>query len=418
MIFYDFYFYIKIKIIEYHKEVKKMEKFIFRLPTKIVFGKGEFAKLGQEAKLIGKKALIVTGKHFAKSSGLLDQAEKMLKENGIDFAEFCKVEPNPESDTVDKGGEIARKENADFIVAIGGGSVIDASKGIAAVTISKRPVWDYCERPPKAKVPKNAPPILAVITVAATGSEADAGGVITNSKTRSKRGMWGESLFPRTSIVDPLITLSIPKKQTVDGVIDMIIHILESYLSSHAVSTVSDRLSEGLIKEAMKQGEIIVNDLKNTDARESLSWISTLALSGFPNAGRRGPFPVHALEHPISGLYKISHGRGLAALLPSFLYHTKEIHKDRLKLLGRSILSTDSPQKTIERFVHWMKKIEAFTSLKELGVRKESIEKLTGMAIEDANANGIVNAREPLTKEKIIQIYETAYNYRDLFRKV
>ena len=394
-----------------------MDNFIFKLPTKIVFGKGEFEKLGEEAKQIGKKALIVTGKHFAKSSGLLDKAQKMLKENGVEFAEFSEIEPNPESDTVDKGGELARKENVDFIVAIGGGSVIDASKGIATVTVTKHPVWDYCERPPKANVPDNALPILAVITVAATGSEADAGEVITNSKTRSKRSLWGENLFPKTSIVDPLLTLSMSKKQTIDGVIDMIIHILESYLSSHALSPISDRVSESLIKEAMKQGEIVINDLQNIDARESLSWISTLALSGFPTAGRRGPMPMHTLEHPISGLYKISHGRGLTALLPSFLYHTKEMHSDRLKLLGKSIYSTDSPTKTIERLVHWMKKVDAFTTLKELGIRKESIEKFTSMAIEDANANGIVQAREPLTKEKIMQIYETACNYKDLFRK-
>ncbi len=394
-----------------------MDNFTFKLPTKIVFGKGEFERLGEEAKRIGKKALIVTGKHFAKSSGLLNKAKKMLKENGVEFVEFCEIEPNPESDTVDKGGELARKENVGFIVAIGGGSVIDASKGIATVTVSKHPVWDYCERPPKAKTPDNALPILAVITVAATGSEADAGGVITNSKTRSKRSLWGESLFPKISIVDPLLTLSLPKKQTVDGVIDMIIHILESYLSSCALSPVSDRVSEGLMKEAMNQGEIIINDLKNAAARESLSWISTLALSGFPNAGRSGPMPMHALEHPISGLYKVSHGRGLAALMPAFLHHTKEMHTDRLKLLGKSIFSTDSPTKTTERLVHWMKKIDAFTSLKEIGVKKEDIEKLADMTIEDANANGIVRAREPLTKEKIIQIYETAYNYKDLFRK-
>jgi len=150
-----------------------MDNFTFKLPTKIVFGRGEFKKLGEEAKQIGKKALIVTGKHFAKSSGLLDKAKKMLKENDVEFVEFSEIESNPESNTVDKGGELARKKNVDFIVAIGGGSVIDASKGIATVTVSKHPVWDYCERPPKAKVPDNTLPILAVITVAATGSEAE-----------------------------------------------------------------------------------------------------------------------------------------------------------------------------------------------------------------------------------------------------
>ena len=395
-----------------------MDRFVFHLPTKIIFGKGTFEKVGEEAKLTGKKAMIVTGRHFAKSSGLLDKAEEMLKQNGVEFIEFCEVEPNPESDTIDKGGELAKRENVDFLIGLGGGSVIDATKAISIVSTTGKPIWDYCERPPKEKVPDKTLPILAVITVAATGSEADAGGVITNSKTRNKRGVFGEALFPKTSIVDPLLTLTIPQKQTIDGVIDMITHIFESYLSSPAYAPVSDGVAEALIKEAMKQGEIVFNDLKNVDARESLSWISTLALSGFPSAGRRGPFPMHRLEHPISGVYHISHGRGLAALMPAFLYHTKEMHKDRLKRFGKNILSTDSPTKAIERIVHWMKKVDAFVSLKSMGVKKESLEKLADMAIADENAPGnIVRAREPLTKEKILEIYNTAYDYKDLFRK-
>ena len=396
-----------------------MDSFIFNLPTKIIFGKGEFSKLGMEARLLGKKALIVTGRHYAKASGLLDRAEKMLKENGVEFIEFCEIEPNPESETVNKGGKLAKETGVDFLIGIGGGSVIDATKGISVVAATGKDVWDYCEKPPKAKVPDKTLPILAVITVAATGSEADAGGVITNTKTRNKRAIFGKALFPRTSIVDPLLTLSIPKKQTIDGVIDMITHIFESYLSSKANSPVSDRVSEGLIKEAMKQGEIVFNDLKNIPARESLSWISTLALSGFPSAGRRGPFPMHRLEHPISGVYGIAHGRGLAALMPAFLYHTKDIHADRLKTFGKNVLSTDSPQKAIDRIVHWMKNVNAFVSLKELGVKYEDLEKLTDMAIADEGntEKGYINAIEPLSKEKILEIYKTAYNYKDLFRK-
>ena len=396
-----------------------MDNFVFDLPTKIVFGKGEFSKLGKEASLLGKKALLITGRHFAKSSGLLDKAEKMLKENGVEFIEFCKFEPNPESDTVNEGGRLARENNVDFLIGLGGGSVIDATKGISVVASTGRDIWDFCEKPPKAKVPDKTLPILAVITVAATGSEADSGGVITNSKTRSKRAVFGRALFPTTSIVDPLLTLSVPQKQTIDGVIDMITHIFESYLSSHASAPVSDRVSEALIKEAMKQGEVVFNDLKNIEARESLSWISTLALSGFPSAGRRGPFPMHRMEHPISGVYGIAHGRGLAALMPAFLYHTKDIHADRLKTFGKNVLSTDLPTKAIERIVHWMKKVNAFVSLKELGVKYEDLEKLADMAIEDdGNAeNEYINAREPLSKEKLMEIYKTAYNYKDLFRK-
>jgi alcohol dehydrogenase YqhD (iron-dependent ADH family) len=396
-----------------------MDNFVFRLPTKIVFGKGSFSKLGEEAKGLGRKALIVTGKRFAKESGLLEKAKDLLQKNGVYYVIFSEVEPNPESETIDKGGRIARENGVDFILGLGGGSTIDASKGIATVTVTGKPIWDYCERPPKERAPLNTLPIFAVITVAATGSEADAGAVITNTKTREKRAFFGAGNFPHVSIVDPMLTISMPQKLTIDGVVDMFVHVFESYLSSKANAPVSDRVAEGLMREAMKQGQIVYNDLNNIEARESLSWISTLALSGFPSAGRNGPFPIHGLEHPISGIYptKVSHGRGLAILLPSFLYNTKEMHAERLKTFGKEIFSTDSPSKTIERLVHWMKSIGAFNSLKEYDVKREDFKRFTEMAIADEGGKGFVFSREPLNKEMILKIYETAYNYKDLFRK-
>lgn len=394
-----------------------MENFVFKLPTKIIFGKGEFNKLGTEASKLGKKALIVTGKHFAKQTGLLDNAIEQLKTNNVDFVTFSEIEPNPESETIDKGAEVARKENIDILIAIGGGSVLDASKAISLVAKTGIPIWEYCKRTTKIKMPDKIYPILTAVTFAATGSEADGNAVITNTKTREKRGIFGEALFPAVSIVDPLLTLSVPKRATVDGVVDMFVHILESYLSSKSHAPVSDRISEALMKEAMKSGEIVFNDLRNLEARESLSWISTLALSGFPSAGRRGPFPIHRLGHPLSGVYGIAHGRTLACILPSFLIHTKEMHKERISLLGKAIFSTDSPTKTIERIVHWLKKIEAFESLKNLGMRAEDIDRLIDMAISDEGGTDSIHGREEISRALIKEIYETAFNYKDLFRK-
>ncbi len=394
-----------------------MDNFVFNLPTKIIFGKGEFEKLADEAKAIGKKALIVTGKRFAKESGLLEKTEFLLTSRNVQFVEFSEIEPNPESKTIDKGGEIARIANADLVIALGGGSVIDAAKAIAAIAVTGKPIWDYCNRPPKEKLPAIVLPVLAIATVAATGSEADSASVVTNSETRDKRGIFSPALFPKVSIVDPLLTLSIPIKQTIDGVVDMFTHLLESYLSSKAEAPVSDRIAEGLMKETIKQGEIVLNDLSNVEAREALSWISTLALSGIPNAGRRGPHPMHRLEHPISGIYGIAHGRGLAGIMPAFLYHTEELHSGRLKMLGKALFSTDSPSKTVERIVHWLKNLDAFNSLKELGVKKDSLERFADMAIADDGGKGFINSREPLGIEVILEVYRTAYDYKNLFRK-
>ncbi len=395
-----------------------MDSFVFHLPTRIVFGNGDFAKLGVEARKIGKRALLVTGRRFARESGLLDRAIELLTENGIEFVLFSEIEPNPESETIDRGGKLAREEHVEFVIAVGGGSVLDSAKAIALVATTGIPIWDFCERPPKARIPNKVLPVLTAITSAATGSEADGNAVITNTKTRDKRGIFGEALFPTTSIVDPLLTLSMSKSATCDGVVDMFVHILESYLSSKANAPVSDRISEALMKEAIRAGEVVLEDSKNIQARESLSWISTLALSGFPNAGRKGPFPMHRLGHPISGVYGIPHGRTLAIIMPSFLYHTRDLHAQRLSELGKALFSTRSPMKTIERIVHWLKKMEAFQSLKEYGIKKEDIELFVKMALADDGEKDFIKAREPIYTSKIFEIYETAHNYRELFRRV
>ncbi|BAL81007.1 iron-containing alcohol dehydrogenase [Caldisericum exile] len=392
-----------------------MDNFVLHIPTKVVFGKGEFNSLGKYARELGTKALVVTGRRFAKESGLLDKALKQLDEVGIKYVVYSEIEPNPESKTVDKGGEVARNENVDFIIAIGGGSVIDAAKGIAIVAKTGNGIWDYLERPPKKRVMSDVLPILSVVTVAATGSELDGAAVITNTDTRHKRGIMSPFLYPKISIVDPLLTISIPQKQTIDGVVDMFTHILEGYLSSKVYAPVSDAISEALMKEAIHFGEIAYENPNDVNARESLSWISSLALSQIPSAGRSGPFPIHRLEHPISGLYGISHGRGLAILLPAFLYITKDIHEERLKKLGKAIFSTDSPTKTIERIVHYLKKVDAFESLKKYAVRREDLDKFAKMAFEDEGKD-VILARAPLTTDVVLKIYELAYDYKDLFK--
>lgn len=395
-----------------------MDNFVLHIPTKVVFGKGEFNSLGKYASELGKKALIVTGKCFAKESGLLDKALKQLDEVGVKYVVYSEIEPNPESKTVDKGGEIARNEAVDFIIAIGGGSVIDAAKIIKVVAKTKVPCWNYFERPPKDVIPSNTLPLLAAITFAATGSELDSAAVVTNSINRDKRGIFNNELYPAISIIDPLLTLSVPKKATIDGVVDMFTHIFESYLSSNAFAPVSDRISEGLLKECMKQGEIVFNDPQNVDARESLSWISALALSGIPNAGRMGPHPMHRLEHPISGLYGIAHGRGLSAIMPAYLIYTFGIHKDRLALFGEMVFGVADPRKTMLKIVEWLKKVNALNGLKDLGVKKESLELFVESALRDDGNKDFIRAKRPLYKDEILKIYELAYDYSEIEKKI
>ena len=395
-----------------------MDNFVLHIKTKVVFGKGEFSNLSKYAKTLGKKALVVTGKRFAKESGLLDKALKQLEDSGIESVVFSEVEPNPESDTVDRGGKLARENHVDFVIALGGGSVIDAAKMIKVVAVTEKPCWDYFERPPKATIDKQKLPLLTVVTVAATGSEIDSSCVVTNTATRDKRNISIDDLYPDISIVDPLLTLSTPKKQTVDGVVDMFTHILESYLSSKATAPVSDRISEALLKECMKQGRIVINDLQNIEARENISWISSLALSGIPTAGRGGPFTMHTLENPLSGIFHITHGRGLSAIMPAFLVYTYDIYKDRLESFGEMVFGKKDAKNTILEIVHWLKDVEAFNGLKDLGVDRSYFNTFAETDIRDNGNPDFIFAKRPLYKDEIIKIYELAYDYTDFEDKI
>jgi len=227
-----------------------MHNFEFTLPTRIVFGPGEIAKLGKETKKIGKKPLIVTGKNSMRRTGILDRVLDIFDKVKIKPVLFEKIEPNPRGSTIDEAGKIVRDEECDMVIGLGGGSPMDAAKGIAAVAISKRPVWDHVySGEGETFIPvRNALPIVCVPTIAATGSEADRGGVITNNDTNEKAGIFAQSLFPTLSIVDPELTFTCPEDYTIDGGIDIISHVMESYFTGTSNAYLQDRFAESIVR--------------------------------------------------------------------------------------------------------------------------------------------------------------------------
>jgi len=395
-----------------------MINFIFQLPTKIIFGIGEIKKIGKEAKRIGRKALLVSGKKSMRRLGILDKVVKLLEEERVEVIVFDKIEPNPRHSTVDEGGKLARKEECDMIIGLGGGSAMDAAKAIAIVAAEGVSIWEFAPIGGQSlRKITQALPIILIPTIAATGSEADHITVITNSEKKEKVAFRSGHIFPKVSIVDPELTVSVPPDITGDGGIDIICHVLETYISSKDLNTpLQDRFTEGIIKTVMENLPKAMQNGNDIQARANLSWASTLALSGFPNTGRPGFFILHAIEHPLSAHYDISHGRGLASLLPSYMKFMAHLNPKKLAIFAKNIFnlsSSDEEKLAIqvhEKMEAWMKDVGVYYRLSQLGVEKSHLRRLASDAIRiSAGKKGYLGDFEELNEEGIMKILEDAF---------
>ena len=385
-------------------------------PIRMVFGVGEFSNLADFATQYGEKPLVVFGKESAKVMGVMDKALEMLTEAGLDPVPFEGIEPNPRVATIKKAAELAKESGCDMVIGIGGGSVMDASKVIAFGALDPDNIWTHIAHWEDYYEPVgDALPILLVSTLAATGSEGDAGAVVTNEETGDKVGVFGESMFPKVSIIDPELTLTTPKNYTRDGAVDMIMHVLESYFNGEP-DGFADRMTESFIIEVMIALEDVLENLEDIDARSRLSWLGAIALHGFINRPRGGMFPLHVMQHPLSAYYDISHGSGLAMLLPrwmKFVYHEKP---DRIIQLGERVFNLDlethhpfeAAEIVIERVTNWLEDIGAWFFMDDLGIPNDP-EMFAKMADDILRVFGkgedTIGGLKPLSKEDMIEIY-------------
>ena len=295
-----------------------MKDFIYNTPTKIYFGANKEEELGnilKENKV--NKLLLHYGKSSIKKSGLYDKIVNILNINNIDFIELGGVEANPKLSLVEKGIKLARENNIDFILAVGGGSVIDSAKSISAGIYHDFSPWLY--NTGEKILDKNVP-IGVVLTISAAGSEMSNSCVITNDYTNDKRGFTSELNRVKFAILNPKLTYSVSKYQTACGITDIMMHTLERVLSyDNCYNPLTDNLAFGLIKAVLEVGKIAYNEPNNYDARATLMWASSLTHNGLTACGREYVMPVHQIEHALSGTYdSIAHGAGLAVLWPSW----------------------------------------------------------------------------------------------------
>ena len=392
-----------------------MKNFIYETPTKVYFGAGEELRVGKLVKEFSpKKVLIHYGGKSAKESGLLDRVKKCLNDEKIAFVELGGVIANPELSLVRKGIDLCLREGVDFILAVGGGSVMDSSKDIAnGATNPEIDVWDFSLRKaePKKTIPKGA-----ILTLAAAGSEMSNSCVITNAETGEKRGYSSSFNRMNFAIENPELTFSVNAYQTACGIVDIAMHTIERYFCPGEETYLTDSIAEAVIKSVMKAGKDCLKNPNDYTARANMMWASSLAHNGLTGCGREFQLVVHQLEDEVSGMYpKISHGAGLAALWCSWARYVYKSNVNRFLQYAKNVWNLDidfeHPEKTVECAIDLQEKfyesIGMPTNLKMLGVKKESLEKL---ALDcSRNKTRSLIGYKPLAYEDILKIFELAY---------
>lgn len=320
-----------------------MNTFLQYNPTKLYFGKGQMEQLSSEIKK-ESTVLVVYGGGSIKKNGVYDNVMEQLYAVGANVHELSGVEPNPRLTTVRKGVEICKSEGIDFLLAVGGGSVIDCTKAIAIGAKYDGDVWELITQ--KAPI-EDALPIGTVLTLAATGSEMNAVSVITNWETKDKLGWGSVHVYPTFSILNPENTLSVPEDQTVYGIVDSMSHALEHYFHRTENTPMIDGFIESLLRTAIEAGPKLVSNLQSYEYRETMMYISTTAFNGtLMNGTDGGDWATHRIEHAISAVYDIPHGGGLAILFPNWLEHVLEEDPSRVKQLAVNVLGVDPTGKS------------------------------------------------------------------------
>ncbi|MDD6679478.1 MAG: iron-containing alcohol dehydrogenase [Firmicutes bacterium] len=384
-------------------------KFQYHVPTQIRFGKGVAGEIGSVVAAYGKTGLIVYGGSSIKRNGVYDTVTASLKEAGVTWYELPGVEPNPRVTSVEKGAALCKEHGIDFVIAAGGGSSVDCAKAICGAAFYDGPAWDLVEK--HLPVTK-ALPLFVVLTLAATGSEMDAGAIITNPATKEKSGVFGPALVPRVSFLDPTYTYTVPARQTAAGTADIYTHTIETYFDSAKDTYFVDGVAESILRTCVKYGKLAMDEPDNDEARSNLMWASPWAINGLIGCGRNEGWTLHGLQHPIGGWYDITHGEGLAILMPHwFRKILSDKTVDKFVQYGVNVFGIDP---TLDKFEIANKAIEATEeflfgqlriprTLGELGVDDKHLEDMAQVA-----AAGMARAYVPLTKDEIVELYRAA----------
>ena len=388
-----------------------MENFYFYSPTAFAFGKDTENEAGALVKKFGgTKVLIHYGGGSVVRSGLLDRVKASLEKEGIPFAELGGVKPNPRSGLVYEGIDLCRKENIDFILAVGGGSTIDSSKAIAAGVVYDGDFWDFYE----GKRIEEALPIGTVLTIAAAGSEGSPDSVITKEEGMLKRGASGDAIRPKFSILNPALTETLPPYQSAAGITDIMAHLYERYLTNTKEVEVTDRLIEALLLTMKHEGIRVIEDPHNYEARANIMWAGMMAHNNSCGVGRSQDWNSHTIEHELSALYDCAHGAGLAVTMPAVFRYVYKHDVMRFAQVAVRVwgcqMDFANPEKTalegIDALQNYLCSLGMPKNFEELGAKKEDIPKLVEVLLKTSGRNGSISGFVTLNEEDCTKIYE------------
>lgn len=385
-----------------------MNSFVYDIPTKVYFGRNQLSNLGPELLRFGRRVLLTYGGGSIKKTGLYDRVMAEMQTAGMQVYELGGIQSNPRIDSVRKGAEICKSEKIDVLLAVGGGSTLDATKFMAAGACVDFDPWKFFgkERAPIEK----ALPVVTVLTLAATGSEMDDGGVISNPETKDKIGRGAQELFPKVSFLDPTDTYTVGAYQTACGAADMMSHIMEVYFNMNRDLQMLDGIMEAMMKSIIRFAPVAMREPENYEARANLMWLGSWAINGFINGGKSQAWSCHPMEHQLSAVYDITHGLGLAVLTPRWMEYTlDEVTVSKFHQFGVNVFGIDPslPQMDAAKEAialtgeFFFKTLGLKSSLCELGIDDKNF---SAMA-KKACGGGTLNGFKPLRQQDVENIY-------------
>ena len=388
-----------------------MENFTFYSPTCFVFGKDTENQAGSLVKRFGgSRVLIHYGGDSAVRSGLLDRVKASLEKENIPYFTLGGVKPNPRSGLVYEGIDLCRKENIDFILAVGGGSTIDSSKAIAAGTVYDGDFSDFYS----GKYIENALPVGTILTIAAAGSEGSPDSVITKEDGMFKRGATGDAIRPKFSILNPALTQTLPPWQTAAGITDIMAHLYERYLTNTKEVEVTDRLIEALLLTMIHEGPRVIENPDNYDARANIMWAGMMAHNNSCGVGRTQDWNSHNIEHELSALYDCAHGAGLAVTMPAVFTYVMNHNVNRFAQVAVRVwgcqMDFDHPEVTaregIEKLRQFLISIGMPHNFAGLGAKEEDIPALVEVLCRGDGRDGTISGFVTLDEEDCTKIYQ------------
>lgn len=383
-----------------------MENFTYYSYTNMIFGKGTQTRVGEEVKKFGRRVLLHYGGGSIKRSGLYDQVTSSLREAGVDFIELGGVQPNPRLSLVKKGIALCREEGIGFILAVGGGSVIDSAKAIAVGTRYAGDVWELFEGAPQEH---EVLPLGVVLTIPAAGSESSPNMVITKEDGLFKKGLRCDRARPQFAILNPELTYTLPFFQTACGVSDMLAHVMERYFSNSTGVDVSDRMCEGVMRSIIHTAPMLKDAPADYDARANIMWAGTVAHNGILGCGRVEDWGSHGIEHELSAIYDIAHGAGLSIIFPAWMKYVYKRNLTRFLQFSVRVMGVDMEFYNPEHIIlEGIRRLEAFFARMELPIR------LSDVGIDDSYFEEMARKAAPrgnfqvLNQEDIVNIYRLA----------